>query len=215
MQWFVHELICFGAAHWCPVPPALASARAAQMDAEHVSRLSEQRQAAVSKYGRQVPPQHTVGQHTATACPVHCVNAVHSQWFIRMLICPSRVKTEGAASSDCKTIQSEQCCKQACLLAVATNHALLINVFKTTQHWCSCRHIQVYHVICNTESAVLVCLQTELCQPQRATQDVTINQYAYIRVHVHPKRFPAVYSVDWKVCVHEDIEIQQNYSSPA
>ena len=31
-------------------------------------------------------------------------------------------------------------------------------------------------------------------------QDVLVNQHAYIRVHVHPKRFPAVYGVDWKVC---------------
>lgn len=26
-----------------------------------------------------------------------------------------------------------------------------------------------------------------------------IGKWAYIRVHVHPKRFPAVYTVDWKV----------------
>lgn len=45
----------------------------------------------------------------------------------------------------------------------------------------------------------MICLQSGMCQPQRATQDVGINQHAFIRVHVHPKRFPAVYTVDWKV----------------
>ena len=49
---------------------------------------------------------------------------------------------------------------------------------------------------------MMVCLQNGLCQPQRATQDVSINQHAFIRVHVHPKRFPAVYTVDWKVRMH-------------
>ena len=47
-----------------------------------------------------------------------------------------------------------------------------------------------------------VCLQSEMCHPQRATQDVSINQHAFIRVHLHPKRFPAVYTVDWKVILH-------------
>ena len=36
-------------------------------------------------------------------------------------------------------------------------------------------------------------------QPQRVTQDVAVSQHAYVRVHVHPKRFPAVHNVDWKV----------------
>jgi hypothetical protein len=26
-----------------------------------------------------------------------------------------------------------------------------------------------------------------------------VSRHAYVRVHVHPKRFPAAYSVDWKV----------------
>ena len=42
-------------------------------------------------------------------------------------------------------------------------------------------------------------LQPIHVQPQRAAKDVLVNQYAYIRLHLHPKRFPAVYSVDWKV----------------
>lgn len=45
-------------------------------------------------------------------------------------------------------------------------------------------------------------VQSEMCHPQRATQDVSINQHAFIRVHLHPKRFPAVYTVDWKVINH-------------
>ena len=49
---------------------------------------------------------------------------------------------------------------------------------------------------------LLLCLQSEMCHPQRATQDVSINQHAFIRVHAHPKRFPAVYTVDWKVITH-------------
>ena len=47
-----------------------------------------------------------------------------------------------------------------------------------------------------------LCLQSEMCHPQRAIQDVGINEYAFIRVHVHPKRFPAVYTVNWKVSMH-------------
>ena len=42
-------------------------------------------------------------------------------------------------------------------------------------------------------------LQAEHSQPKRVTQDIAINKHAFIRVHVHPKRFPAVYTVDWKV----------------
>lgn len=42
-------------------------------------------------------------------------------------------------------------------------------------------------------------LQPVHAQPQRAAKDVLVNQYAYIRLHLHPKRFPAVYSVNWKV----------------
>ena len=36
-------------------------------------------------------------------------------------------------------------------------------------------------------------------QPQRAASDVPVEKYAYVRVHVHPKRFPSAYKVDWKV----------------
>ena len=53
LQWFVHELICFGAIHWCPVPPALSPMRAASMESEHVARLSAQRQTAISIHGKQ------------------------------------------------------------------------------------------------------------------------------------------------------------------
>ncbi|KAK9817741.1 hypothetical protein WJX72_001472 [[Myrmecia] bisecta] len=37
-----------------------------------------------------------------------------------------------------------------------------------------------------------------LAIPQRALADVVLADWAYVRVHVHPKRFPAVYLVDWK-----------------
>lgn len=42
-------------------------------------------------------------------------------------------------------------------------------------------------------------LQPELSQPKRAAEDVLVSKHAYVRVHVHPKRFPAAYIVDWKV----------------
>lgn len=35
--------------------------------------------------------------------------------------------------------------------------------------------------------------------PQRASEDAVVGQHAYIRVHVHPKRFPAAYAVRWEV----------------
>lgn len=35
-------------------------------------------------------------------------------------------------------------------------------------------------------------------QPQRAATDVDVRMNAYVRVHVHPKRFPNAYKVDWK-----------------
>lgn len=35
--------------------------------------------------------------------------------------------------------------------------------------------------------------------PQRVTQDLVIPENSYVRVHVMPKRFPAVYSVSWAV----------------
>lgn len=52
-EWFVQELLAFGAVHWCPVSPALTEARAAKMDPEHVDILSAQREALVSRFGRQ------------------------------------------------------------------------------------------------------------------------------------------------------------------
>ena len=42
-------------------------------------------------------------------------------------------------------------------------------------------------------------VQPEHSQPKRAAEDVPVSRHAYIRVHVHPKRFPAAYIVDWKV----------------
>ena len=42
-------------------------------------------------------------------------------------------------------------------------------------------------------------LQPELSQTKRAAEDVQLTKHAYVRVHVHPKRFPAAYIVDWKV----------------
>lgn len=76
---------------------------------------------------------------------------------------------------------------------------------------CFCRHSQLYlawHLACSRHThmvpawmvlCMVLCLQSEMSHPQRATQDVSINQHAFIRVHVHPKRFPAVYTVSWKV----------------
>ena len=51
-------------------------------------------------------------------------------------------------------------------------------------------------------------------QPQRASGDVPVNQHAYIRVHVHPKRFPAVYTTDWKVWYSCTGIICISYQSP-
>lgn len=34
--------------------------------------------------------------------------------------------------------------------------------------------------------------------PQRVTEDVEVPRHSYIRVHLHPKRFPATYSVAWQ-----------------
>lgn len=66
LQWFVQDLICFGAVYWCPVPPALSPARAAHIDAHHLSRLSWQRETAISKFGRQVlQPLISLSVHSA------------------------------------------------------------------------------------------------------------------------------------------------------
>ena len=43
-------------------------------------------------------------------------------------------------------------------------------------------------------------VQPGLSRPQRALMNAAVEVNAYIRVHVHPKRFPAAYTVDWKVC---------------
>lgn len=68
LQWFVHELLCFGAVHWCPVPPALSPMRAASMDSEHVAHLSARRQAAISIHGKQAGTAECL----ATA-PAQCI----------------------------------------------------------------------------------------------------------------------------------------------
>lgn len=36
--------------------------------------------------------------------------------------------------------------------------------------------------------------------PCRLEADCTVSAWCYIRVHLHPKRFPLAYGVDWKVC---------------
>ncbi len=45
----------------------------------------------------------------------------------------------------------------------------------------------------------LIIMQVALLQPKRATSDIDIPEHSYLRVHAQPKRFPAAYSVDWKV----------------
>jgi hypothetical protein len=37
-----------------------------------------------------------------------------------------------------------------------------------------------------------------LQHPSRLLGDITVTAGCYVRVHVHPKRFPAAHSVDWK-----------------
>lgn len=69
-------------------------------------------------------------------------------------------------------------------------------------YWRVCSDMQLrttVHIII----LMTLCLQSGMCQPQRALQDVSINEHAFIRVHVHPKRFPAVYTVDWKVSMQQ------------
>lgn len=41
-------------------------------------------------------------------------------------------------------------------------------------------------------------MQAALDRPQRASTDCHVNAGAYIRVHLHPKRFPAAHTWDWK-----------------
>lgn len=41
---------------------------------------------------------------------------------------------------------------------------------------------------------------------RRASQATVVNKDAYVRVHVHIKRAPTFYSVDWKVrCMHRPL----------
>ena len=35
--------------------------------------------------------------------------------------------------------------------------------------------------------------------PRRALRDVAVPRFAYVRVHVHPIRYPAAYTTDWRV----------------
>jgi hypothetical protein len=42
-------------------------------------------------------------------------------------------------------------------------------------------------------------LQSKLATPQRMVGDQEVLQSGYVRVHVHPKRSPMCYMVDWKV----------------
>eukprot|EP00775_Hariotina_reticulata_P010254 gene10254-10412_t len=44
----------------------------------------------------------------------------------------------------------------------------------------------------------------KLQHPKRVLQDVAVGPGAYVRVHVHPKRFPAAYSVDWQLRIIAD-----------
>lgn len=50
----------------------------------------------------------------------------------------------------------------------------------------------------------LLCLaaaQSQARTPQRMTEDAVVPRHSYVRVHLHPKRFPAAYSVAWQVSV--------------
>lgn len=40
--------------------------------------------------------------------------------------------------------------------------------------------------------------------PRRLATDVAITDGGYFRVHVHPKRFPAAYGVDWRSRIVHD-----------
>ena len=35
--------------------------------------------------------------------------------------------------------------------------------------------------------------------PRRALRDVAVPRFAYVRVHVHPIRYPTAYTTDWRV----------------
>lgn len=48
-------------------------------------------------------------------------------------------------------------------------------------------------------SGVYFVVQPKLSQPRRATGDEEVDEFAYVRIHVHPKRFPSAHKVNWKV----------------
>ncbi len=41
--------------------------------------------------------------------------------------------------------------------------------------------------------------QPRLAVPRRVMADAAVTEGGYMRVHLHPKRFHAVYTTDWKV----------------
>lgn len=45
----------------------------------------------------------------------------------------------------------------------------------------------------------------KLQHPKRVLKDLHVSAGAYVRVHVHPKRFPAAYSVDWRQQILADL----------
>ena len=50
-------------------------------------------------------------------------------------------------------------------------------------------------------------------QPKRASRDVMVPRYSYLRVHAQPKRFPAAYETDWQVgCLHA-VSVFTSFSS--
>jgi 23S rRNA-/tRNA-specific pseudouridylate synthase len=57
-DWFVAELIRFGAVHYCPVMPAAAAAAAPRMSAAHLARLDVARAAGIARHGRSPALQH-------------------------------------------------------------------------------------------------------------------------------------------------------------
>jgi hypothetical protein len=45
-----------------------------------------------------------------------------------------------------------------------------------------------------------------LQHPKRILQDQAVAAGGYVRVHVHPKRFPAAHSCDWKAAILADMQ---------
>ena len=71
---------------------------------------------------------------------------------------------------------------------------------------CACgQAAQAFHL---TEP--LAIMQVALLQPKRAASDIVVPGNSYLRVHAQPKRFPAAYSVDWKV----SYPVRQQFSLP-